>query len=85
MRLKRECRVETNIRRKIYGSQSLISPQFGDAEKVCKWQNLKQSCIGNDEQCKKIDQDITDTPRIADAYLDSKKRALCATAERRNP
>ncbi len=45
-------------------------------------QSLKQSHIDNGEQWKKFDQDITDTIRIADAYVDDRKRALRATADK---
>ncbi len=68
--------------RKIDDGRSLISPQFGDVENVHKWQSLKQSCIDNGEQWKKFDQDITDTLRIADAYMDNKKRANRITADK---
>ncbi len=68
--------------RKIYDGRSLISPQFGDDENVWKWQSLKQSRIDNGEQWKHFDQDITDTLRIADVYMDDKKRVLRATADK---
>ncbi len=55
--------------RKIYDGRSLISPQFGDDENVRKWESLKQSCIDNRGEWQKFNQDITDTLRIADAYL----------------
>ncbi len=44
--------------------------------------SLKHSHIDNGEQWKKFDQDITDSLRIADAYVDKKKRALRRAADK---
>ncbi len=44
--------------RKIYDGRSLISPQFGGDENICKWQSLKQSRIDNGEQWKNFDQTL---------------------------
>ncbi len=66
---------------KAHPSGSSVSPQFGENGNKLKWQGLKQSCIENGEQWKKFKQDIKGTLRIADAYLDDKKRALCATTD----
>ncbi len=74
--------VEERMQGKIYDGRSLIFPQFGDDENEHKWQSLKQSRIDNGEQWKMFERDITDTLRIADAYVDDKKRALCATADK---
>ncbi len=82
MRLKRECRVETNIEEKSFDGRSLISPQCGNDQNIRKWQSLKRSCIDSNEQWKKFDQDITDTLRIDDEYMDDKKRVLRAVADK---
>ncbi len=67
---------------KAHNGRSSVSPQFGEDENERKWRNLKQSRIENGEHWKKFDQDITATLRIADAYVDDKKRALRAATDK---
>ncbi len=74
--------VQDRYEPKTYDGRSSVSPQFGENENECKWRSLKQSLDENGEQWKMFDQDITDTLRVADAYMDDKKMALQATSDR---
>ncbi len=59
-----------------------FTPIFDDDENEHKWQRLRDSRVGNGEQWKLFNQEITDTMRQADAYVKDKKRALPSTADK---
>ncbi len=67
---------------KAHDVKSSVSLQFGKNENERKWWSLKQYRIENGEQWNKFDQNITDTLRIGDAYVDDKKKALHAAADK---
>ncbi len=59
-----------------------VSPLFRDDENESKLQRFRDSRVGNGEQWKLFDQEITDTMRQAYAYVEEKKRALVAAANK---
>ncbi len=67
---------------KTYNGRSSVSPQFGENENERNGEASNSPVLRMVNNGTKFDQDITDTLRIADAYVDDKRMALQAASDK---